>query len=102
MIIVSVEGAAMAALLLLAVERSNSGIIIVSSDELHEPQEVMQIKLLDRVDAIIPPMLMDTPLTIGYVSDHHVSKHSGLASLKLIRKRQMTLSGVRIRDGPYS
>ena len=100
MIVVSIESAAIAALLLLAVEREHSGLIVIDSNELHESQEVMQIQCRDLVDVIIPPMDMDIPLSIGYVSDHHVPKHGSLASLKSIHKRLMTLSGVRIRDGP--
>ena len=102
MIIVSVEGAAMAALLLLAIEREHNGLIVVDNNELHEPQEVMQIQCHDLVDVIIPPMDMDIPLSIGYVSDHHVPKHGSLASLKVIDKPIETPSGIRIRDGPCS
>ena len=101
MIIVSVEGAAIAALILLAIDRDNSSLIVIDSNELREPQEVMLIQRNDLID-VTPLMDMDMPLSIGYVSDHHVPKHGSLASLKVIRKRQMTLSGVRIRDGPYS
>lgn len=102
MIVISVEGAAIAALLLLAVEREHSGLVVVDSNELHEPQEVMQIQRHDLVDVTIPLMDMDIPLSIGYVSDCHVPKHESLASLKVIRKRSIAQSSVRIRDGPCS
>ena len=101
MIVISVEGATIAALLLLAVEREHGGLIVIDSNELQEPQEVMLIQRNTLID-VIPPMDMDVVSPIGYVSDRHVPKHSGLASLKVMRKKQMTLSGVRIRDGPYS
>ena len=100
MIVLSVESATIAALLILAIERDHSGIIVIDSNELHEPQELMQIQCHDLVD-VIPPMDMDIPLSIGYVSDHHVPKHGSLTSLKVIRKRLMTQSGIRIRDGPW-
>ena len=101
MLVISVEGAAIAALLLLVIDNNNSGIIVIASNELHEPQEVMQIHCHDLVD-VIPPMDMDIPLSIGYVSAHHVPKHGSLASLKVIRKPLIAQSSVRIRDGPWA
>ena len=100
MIVISVEGAAMVALLLLTVEREHSGLIVIDSNELYEPQELIQLHCNDLIDAILP-MALDIPLSIGYVSDYHVPKHRGLTSLKVIHKPLEAQSSVRIRDGPF-
>ena len=99
MIVISMPSASIIPLLLLAAIEREGGIVVVDNNELHEVQQVMQ-RGCRALTCIIPPIDMDIPLSIGYVSDHYIPKHSGLASLKVIHKRLETQSSVRIRDGP--